>query len=404
MQPLDKRSIIIDDSNRVLQSNMPKTTTNTSSQHKPIERERPRSWWSTALSLGIHGTLIALLWFVPSLPINTPEVAPPESIDATILPPHPAEEQATEKPMETPPLATPTPAPTHTPAKPTATDNKPASAPSGTPKAVPAAAPNAANGTQAAAGQADGKGGSGTTANANGTGGTKKLPAGAPVAVAPSGGFQIDYDLDASGSNNAAASGGARLIFNRKGDRYVADLSAKATTLWLSAKINGHSEGVVRSNTLATERFSDAVDLPGGKWDKQSSFVVNYDTRQVTFTNKGNTFEQPLEQDTLFDYVSAMAYLQAGFQQGELNAGQGTINLPIGKRQEVAQARITIGDYERVSTKETAADAIPTNIAINSGSIKFIRVWFFPDKKYLPLKMEIGVDDKTITLLSRSSE
>lgn len=138
MQPLDKRSIIIHDSNRALQSNMPKTTTNTSSQHKPIERERPRSWWSTALSLGIHGTLIALLWSVPSLPINTPEVAPPESIDATILPPHPAEEQATEKPMETPPLATPTPAPTHTPAKPTATDNKPASAPSGTPKAVPA--------------------------------------------------------------------------------------------------------------------------------------------------------------------------------------------------------------------------------------------------------------------------
>ena len=105
----------------------------------------------------------------------------------------------------------------------------------------------------------------------------------------------------------------------------------------------------------------------------------------------------------MFDYVSAMAYLQAGFQQGQLSAGQGAINLPIGKREEVAQARITIGDYERISTKETAAEAIPTNIAINSGSIKFIRVWFVPDKKYLPLKMEIGVDDKTIVLLSRSS-
>ena len=361
------------------------------------DNERPRSWWSTALSLTIHGTIIALLWSAPSLPINTPEVAPPESIDATILPPPPAEKLA-EKP-DTPP----------TPSTPAATPSAHSapSAPS-TPSAPKSASDSAnsadklsasADGTQAA-----GAGKSDTAQADKGNGGAKKpLPSGAPVAVEPSGGFQIDYDLDASGANNAAASGGARLVFSRKGDRYVADLSAKASTLFLTAKINGHSEGQVRNNTLATEKFSDSIDLPGGKWDKQSSFVVNYDARQVTFTNKGNTFERTLEQDALFDYVSAMAYLQAGFQQGQLSAGQGAINLPIGKREEVAQARITIGDYERISTKETAAEAIPTNIAINSGSIKFIRVWFVPDKKYLPLKMEIGVDDKTIVLLSRNS-
>ena len=378
------------------------TETPAHAQPNPAQRERPRSWWSTALSLSIHGSLIALLWSAPSLPINTPEVAPPESIDATILPPPPAEEKAPDKTTAATP-AVPAPSahtPASSPAKTATADKQPAPAPSGTPQANTSAS-NAANGTQASAGQPDGKGGAGT--GANGTGASKKLSAGAPVAVAPSGGFQIDYDLDASGANNANASGGARLIFNRKGDRYVADLSAKASTLFLTAKINGHSEGVVRSNTLASERFSDTIDLPGGKWDKQSSFVVNYDTHQVTFTNKGNTSEQALEQDALFDYVSAMAYLQAGFQQGQLNAGQGAISLPIGKRQEVAQARITIGDYEHISTKETAADAIPTNIAINSGSIKFIRVWFVPDKKFLPLKMEIGVDDKTIVLLSRSS-
>ena len=361
------------------------------------DNERPRSWWSTALSLTIHGTIIALLWSAPSLPINTPEVAPPESIDATILPPPPAEKLA-EKP-DTPP----------TPSTPAATPSAHSapSAPS-TPSAPKSASDSAnsadklsasADGTQAA-----GAGKSDTAQADKGNGGAKKpLPSGAPVAVEPSGGFQIDYDLDASGANNAAASGGARLVFSRKGDRYVADLSAKASTLFLTAKINGHSEGQVRNNTLATEKFTDSIDLPRGKWDKQSSFVVNYDARQVTFTNKGNTFERTLEQDALFDYVSAMAYLQAGFQQGQLSAGQGAINLPIGKREEVAHARITIGDYERISTKETSAEAIPTNIAINSGSIKFIRVWFVPDKKYLPLKMEIGVDDKTIVLLSRSS-
>ena len=360
------------------------------------DNERPRSWWSTALSLTIHGTIIALLWSAPSLPINTPEVAPPESIDATILPPPPA-----EKPVEKPDTP-PTPAPsTHTGApsahSASSTPSAPKSASDSTNSADKLSA--SADGTQAA-----GAGKSDTAQADKGNGGAKKpLPSGAPVAVEPSGGFQIDYDLDASGANNAAASGGARLVFSRKGDRYVADLSAKASTLFLTAKINGHSEGQVRNNTLATEKFSDSIDLPGGKWDKQSSFVVNYDARQVTFTNKGNTFERTLEQDALFDYVSAMAYLQAGFQQGQLSAGQGAINLPIGKREEVAQARITIGDYERISTTETAAEAIPTNIAINSGSIKFIRVWFVPDKKYLPLKMEIGVDDKTIVLLSRNS-
>ena len=360
------------------------------------DNERPRSWWSTALSLTIHGTIIALLWSAPSLPINTPEVVPPESIDATILPPPPA-----EKPVEKPDTP-PTPAPsTHTGApsahSASSTPSAPKSASDSTNSADKLSA--SADGTQAA-----GAGKSDTAQADKGNGGAKKpLPSGAPVAVEPSGGFQIDYDLDASGANNAAASGGARLVFSRKGDRYVADLSAKASTLFLTAKINGHSEGQVRNNTLATEKFTDSIDLPRGKWDKQSSFVVNYDARQVTFTNKGNTFERTLEQDALFDYVSAMAYLQAGFQQGQLSAGQGAINLPIGKREEVAQARITIGDYERISTKETSAEAIPTNIAINSGSIKFIRVWFVPDKKYLPLKMEIGVDDKTIVLLSRSS-
>ncbi len=361
------------------------------------DNERPRSWWSTALSLTIHGTIIALLWSAPSLPINTPEVAPPESIDATILPPPPAEKLA-EKPDTPPPPSTPaaTPSAQSAPSAPS-TPSAPKSASDSANSADKLSA--SADGTQAA-----GAGKSDTAQADKGNGGAKKpLPSGAPVAVEPSGGFQIDYDLDASGANNAAASGGARLVFSRKGDRYVADLSAKASTLFLTAKINGHSEGQVRNNTLATEKFTDSIDLPRGKWDKQSSFVVNYDARQVTFTNKGNTFERTLEQDALFDYVSAMAYLQAGFQQGQLSAGQGAINLPIGKREEVAQARITIGDYERISTKETSAEAIPTNIAINSGSIKFIRVWFVPDKKYLPLKMEIGVDDKTIVLLSRSS-
>ena len=368
---------------------------------------KPRSWWGTLLSFSVHAAIIALLWSAPSLPINIPEVPPPQSIDATILPPLPVEE---EKPVEKPaeqiqtPPTTPTPTPpSGTPQKTPSANNQPAPAPAGSPKGD-TAAPTEDNGTQAASGQEDGKNNSKGNSKGDGSGAQpKKLPAGAPVTVSPSGGFSIDYDLDASGSNNASASGGARLVFNRKGDHYVADLSAQASTLFIKAKINGHSEGVVRNNTLATERFSDSIDLPGGKWDKQSSFVVDYTSNKATFTNKGNTFERDLTADVLFDYVSAMAYLQAGFQQGQLRAGQGNISLPIGKRQEIDQANIHIADYEQVSTYNTSGMGIPVRISINSGSIKFIRVWFMQDERFLPLKMEIGVDDKTITLLSRKT-
>ena len=365
---------------------------------------RPRSWWSTALSLTIHGTIIALLWSAPSLPINTPEVAPPESIDATILPPPPAEKPA-EKP-DTPPTPAPNAhAPASSPTTPHVADNKPASAPSGTPKADPTTR-NAADGAQVAKGQTDGKGNTPTTTNGNGIGGnSKKLTAGAPVAVAPSGGFQIDYNVDASGGNDSKGSGGGQLIFTRKDNRYMADLNVKLNVApRASISFISHSEGVVRKDTVASERFSNIIDMPiGSKWDKQSSFVVDYANNKATFTNKGNNFERDLTHDALYDYVSAMAYLQAGFQQGQLKAGQSDFNLPIGKREEIALAHVSVGDTERVSTFETAGEAIPVKISINSGSIKSIQVWFFPEKKYLPLKMEIVIEKYTVVLLSRKS-
>ena len=353
--------------------------------------KKPRPWWSTVLSFTMHLLIIALLWFAPSMPIDMPEVAPPESIDATILPPT----------VDTSNTVLPPTSPTEPTNKNTAQHPNPQTTIGGSPSSAPNnnASNNAATGeggTQIASGDGQSSAGKGGQGN-------KKLPSGAPVAVAPSGGFQIDYDLDASGANNANASGGARLVFSRKGDRYVANLNAKASTLFLSAKINSHSEGVVRENTLATERFSDAIDTPRDKWNKQSSFVVDYANKQVIFTNKGNTITQELTHDALFDYVSAMAYLQAGFQQGKLSAGQGVVRLPIGKRQEIDNATISISEQEHISTKEIAGYAIPALISINSGSIKYIRVWFVADKNYLPLKMEVGIDKFAITLLSRSS-
>ena len=362
------------------------------------DNERPRSWWSTALSLTIHGTIIALLWSAPSLPINTPQVVPPESIDATILPPPPA-----EKPVEKPDTP-PTPAPsTHTGApsahSASSTPSAPKSASDSTNSADKLSA--SADGTQAA-----GAGKSDTAQADKGNGGAKKpLPSGAPVAVEPSGGFQIDYNVDASGGNDSKGSGGGQLIFTRKDNRYMADLNVKLNVApRASISFISHSEGVVRKDTVASARFSNIIDMPiGSKWDKQSPFVVDYANNKATCTNKGNNFERDLTHDALYDSVSAMAYLQAGFQQGQLKAGQSDFNLPIGKREEIALAHVSVGDTERVSTFETAGEAIPVKISINSGSIKSIQVWFFPEKKYLPLKMEIVIEKYTVVLLSRKS-
>ena len=183
----------------------------------------------------------------------------------------------------------------------------------------------------------------------------------------------------------------------------MADLSASASVTFASAKIRAHSEGQVRSNTLATERFDNTVSVTAMN-DKQSSFAVDYANKQAVFTNNGNSVTRSLTQDPLFDFVSVMAYMQAGFQQGSLSAGQGALTIPVGKRDEIDGARITIGNYERISTYESSFDAIPVNITINSGSIKYIRVWFVADKKYLPLQMDIGVDKYQILLRSRNSD
>lgn len=361
-------------------------------QHLPFvslfhrRSDRPRSLWGTLLSVLTHVVVILALWSAPAVTINPPDVPPPQSIDATILPPPPSE-KVVSKTVEPPKNAEPSPPHNDTPIA----SNKPA------PSSSSAKLPNADNGT-AASGSGD-KNSKSTVGNGSAK---KALPSGTPVAVEPSGGFVVRYQLDASGGNNASASGGATLVFNRKGDRYSASLNANASILFLKGSIIGRSEGQVRKDTLATDSFANNINLSIGK-DQAYSFKTDYAGGKVVFTNNSNTVEHDLTHDVLFDYVSVLAYLQAGFQQGALRAGQGSISLPIGKKQDVEQARIAIGDEERISTYVNAGDAIPVNIAINSGSIKFIKVWFVPDKKYLPLKMEIGVEDKKITLLANST-
>ena len=387
----------------------PETQTDTSiATASATTTRKPRSWWGTLLSFSVHAAIIALLWSAPSLPINIPEVPPPQSIDATILPPPPVEEEKpVEKPAEPTPMppttATPTP-PSSAPQKAPSANNQPAPAPAGSPKGD-TATPTEDNGIKAASGEIDGKNNSKGNSKGDGNGvQTKKLPAGAPVAIGPAGSFHVDYDVSVEGSNNKHAEGGGTYDFQRQGEGYNAILNAQAKTGPFKATIKASSKGSLSHNAVATEAFHEVIDFPFSNNDKESSFTVDYTTNKVAFNYKDKLNTEDLTQDVLFDYISAIAYLQAGLQQGKFRAGQGDIpSIPIGKRLKIDKAKIYIGNYERQSTGDFAGDSIPVSIVLEGGSssLKSLQIWFMPDKEHKPLKMVIGINNYVVTFLSK---
>jgi|GEM_PF-4432581 len=345
---------------------------------KSIETvDKPRSWWGTSLSLLAHGLIVALLWSAPAIDINPPEVPPPESIDATLLPPPPPESKPT-------------------PNLPTPSSTRIASDKIADPS--PKATSDKQNDASLSNPDKNGMGNNQAANSGNGSSATKSLPKGNPIGVpAPNRGFDVDYELTGKFQGFDAA-GSAKLLIRLNGDRYSADLTAKST----GASFSTRSGGVWRADTIATERFNELMDLPWpfNKSDKQSSFEVNYATRKIHFVNRGTPYERELTVDPIYDYLSAIAFLQAGFQSGHIKAGQGTITLPIGKRQDIGTASIAIGGFDSISTYDGAFDAIHAKISVDSTSIKSIEVWFVPEVNYEPRKMHIVFDKGVITLLS----
>lgn len=211
-------------------------------------------------------------------------------------------------------------------------------------------------------------------------------------------GFTIQYDVHAT-YKSTEADGGATFIFNRTGNTYQATLKSKASI----AKFSATSEGEVRSNTIATTRFKDGrtISFLGiGKERAGSQLNVDYTTQQVAFSGSGGA--QPLAHDVVYDYLSAMVYIQALLQnkKGQVSS----LSLPIAKRNHIATATVVFGASERLSTAEGVFQAIPATIVIPSGSIQSIRMWFVPDKKYRPLQIELAFNKGKALLISRDSD
>lgn len=355
------------------------TTPQPHSEHTPInsKAQRPaRMSFGSTLSFFVHAAIIGVLWSAPTIPV-TLEPPPPESIDATLLPPPPPNQAQ----------ANPTP------------KNAPAPAPTAASSANATPAPNTPAPSNVAAG--DNPMPNTTSNQGTGTSGQgSSLAKGNPINIAPPNrGFDVKYELTGT-FKGFEAPGNARLSIRVNGEKFSADLSARAS----GAAFTVHSGGSWRKDTIATENFNELMDMPWpfNKSDKQSSFTVNYAQRKVNFTNRGQAYERELTTDPLYDYLGAIAYLQAGFQSGAIRSGQGRITLPIGKRQDIGTASIQINATTNgVSTYDGAHESIPVTITVDSTSIKAIHVWFMVDANYEPRKMHIIFGNGEVTLLGR---
>lgn len=211
------------------------------------------------------------------------------------------------------------------------------------------------------------------------------------------GGFTIQYDVQAI-YKSTEADGGATFTFNRTKNTYQASLKSKASI----AKFSATSEGEIRSNTIATKRFRDGRTISFLGIDKEragTQLNIDYTTQQVAFGGSGGA--QPLAHDVVYDYLSAMVYIQAVLQNK--NGHVSSLSLPVAKRNNVETATVKFGALERLSTIEGVFQAIPATIMIPSGSIQSIKMWFVPEKEYRPLQIELSFNKGKALLISRES-
>lgn len=212
--------------------------------------------------------------------------------------------------------------------------------------------------------------------------------------------FQIQYEASVV-KGDIEADGTATLTFNRDQNTYTANLAAKASI----GKFTAYSEGELRDNTPATTSFRDgrAIQFLGmGKERTGSNFKIDYSTKEIYFNGSGGV--QPLAYPVIYDYLSAIIYLQGLLQQHPEQARAGnSLQLPIGKRTAVELATVSFKPVERVSTYEGVFEAHPASIKIPSGSVYSIDLWFVPEKDYRPLMIELGFASGKVKLISRRS-
>ncbi|GHA74025.1 hypothetical protein GCM10009007_13980 [Formosimonas limnophila] len=343
---------------------------------------------SLLVSALAHACVFGGLWFTATE--FTPDaIQPPQTIDTTILPP--------PKPIPE------TPAPVIAPVakQSNASEGKAAA------KGMASQAKNSQGKNQNNSGKAlsDGVAEQDKTGTGSGLGDAgenrgnqsppaqAELPSGVPSPVKINGGFTVKYEAKGE-YKGFEAGGGGTLIFNKSGETYTASLEAKAAGFGIEAT----SKGQIRSDTIAVERFTDKKTKLIGK-ARVNTLGVDYATKEMHFGSRG---VQELKHNVVYDYLSAIVYVQSFFQSGKTNA---SFTLPVARSSQISDMRIQSGAAAEVVTDDGTFTGIPVTFNIENGSIATIRAWFVPSKQYRPLRIEITFkDDKGyVNLVSRNS-
>ena len=190
------------------------------------------------------------------------------------------------------------------------------------------------------------------------------------------------------------AGGGGQLTFNTSGDTYTASLKATAAGFGIEAI----SKGQIRSDTIAVEKFIEKATNLIGK-ARVKTFALRYETKEMHFGSGG---VQELKHNVVYDYLSAIIYVQSFFQSGKTNA---SFTLPVARSSQIKDMRVQLGVAADVVTDDGTFTGIPVTFNIENGSIATIKAWFVPSKQYRPLRIEITFkDDKGyVNLVSRNS-
>jgi hypothetical protein len=344
---------------------------------------------SLLVSTLAHACVFGGLWFTATE--FTPDaVQPPQTIDTTILPP----------PKPTP--ETPAPAIAPVAKQSNASEGKAAA------KGMASQAKNSQGNNQSNNGKAlsdgvaeqdktgtgSGLGDAGENKGNQSTPTQAELPSGVPAPVViKDGGFTVRYEAKGE-YKGFEAGGGGTLIFKKTGTTYTASLKASAAGFGLDA----NSEGQIRSDTIAVERFTDKKTKLVGK-ARVNTLGVKYDTKEIHFGSGG---VQELKHNVVYDYLSAIVYVQSFFQSGKTNA---SFTLPVARSSQIKDMLVQSGTAADVVTDDGTFTGIPVTFNIENGSIATIKAWFVPSKQYRPLRIEITFkDDKGyVNLVSRNS-
>ncbi len=230
------------------------------------------------------------------------------------------------------------------------------------------------------------------------------------------GGFDIKYNVSVTSDKPPAsvfgkqidrqsrADGAAALSVQvDSGKGFVGNLSVMSSMGIARIKLQYQSEGVFRDNLPAMNAFSSKLDVTSIA-PRTHSVKVDYEKKQVVFSNYGNDLVQELSQDRVLDLVSAIIYLRAGLQQGAIARTPNRFTLPIAERNQIQNALVTIEQAESLSTSDFHGTAIPVTITLKDKNKQQMTIWFAPEADYLPLKIDLVAGSYKITFLSDRHE